>query len=126
MANVVIGSRTLTLDPMRMTMVRKDKPQAHKQTYSSVAYFSWTPTLVGKEILLEWPVMDAAEFAALQTIYEANASFTFNPNDGVVTDTYTVEMTTFTGDYWRGRGTTTAETRKNVKMTLLILAVVVA
>lgn len=124
MENVVIGSHTCTLDPMRMTMVREDKACAHVQTYDSVAYFSWGTTLVGKEILLEWPVMDAAEFAALDAIFQADASFTFNPNDGVTTDTFTVEMTSFTGDYWRGRGTTTHETRKNVKMTLLILAVV--
>lgn len=124
MANVIIGSHTCTLDPMRMTMVRADKACASVQTFDSVAYFSWGTTLIGKEILLEWPVMDASEFASLDTIFQADASFTFNPNDGVVTDTYTVEMTSFTGDYWRGRGTTTSETRKNVKMTLLILAVI--
>lgn len=123
MANVVIGSRTLTTDPMRMTMVRAEKSCAHVQTYDSVAYFSWGTTLIGKEILLEWPVMDAAEFAALQAIFEADAPISFNPNDGVVTDTYTVEMTSLTGDYWRGRGTSISDTRKNVKMTLLILAV---
>lgn len=124
MASVIIGSHTCTLDPMRMTMVRHDKSCAHVQTYDSVAYFSWGTSLVGKEILLEWPVMDAAEFATLDAIFQADASFTFNPNDGLGTDTYTVEMTSFTGDYWRGRGVTTHETRKNVKMTLLILAVV--
>lgn len=124
MAAVVIGTHTCPIDPMRMTMVRKDKSCASVPTYTSVAYFSWGASIIGKEILLEWPVMDAAAFDALQTIYEADASFTFTPNDGVTTSSYTVEMTSFTGDYWRGRGKSAAETRKNVKMTLLILAVV--
>jgi len=124
MANVVIGTHTCTLDPMRMTMVRADKSCAHKQTYSSVAYFSWGTTIIGKEILLEWPVMDASEFEALDTIFKADAPVTFDPNDGVTENTFTVEMTSLTGDYWRGRGVTVSETRKNVRMTLLILAVV--
>lgn len=124
MAKVVIGTNTCTRDPQRMTMVRKDKSCASVQTYTSVAYFSWGASLIGKEILLEWPAMDAKEFDDLQTIFEADASFTFTPNDGVTTSSYTVEMTSLDGDYWRGRGKTTAQTRKNVKLTLLILALV--
>ena len=125
MSKVVIGSHTCTRDPQRMTMVRAEKPNASKLTYTSVAYFSWSPTIIGKEILLEWPAMDAAEFASLDAIFQADAPITFTPNDGVTTSSYTVEMTSFTGEYWRGRGTTVLVTRKNVKMTLLILAVVV-
>ena len=125
MANVVIGTRTLTRDPQRMTMVRADKPNASKLTYTSVAYFSWSPTIIGKEILLEWPAMDAAEFAALDVIFQADAPITFTPSDGVTSSSYTVEMTSFNGEYFRGRGVTTYETRKNVRMTLLILAVAV-
>lgn len=121
MAKVVIGTHTCTLDPQKMTMVRAEKPNASKLTYTSVAYFAWTPSIVGKEIMLEWPVMDAASFASLDVIYQANLPFTFTPSDGIGSSTYTVEMTSFNGDYFRGRGTTSASTRKNVKMTLLIL-----
>lgn len=122
MANVVIGTHTCKLDPMRMTMVRADKSCASVKTYSSVAYFSWGISIIGKELLLEWFVMDADEFEELDTIFRADAPFTFEPNDGVASKSYTVEMTSFTGDYWRGRGVTADVTRKNVKMTLLILA----
>ena len=122
MAAVVIGTRTLTLDPQRMTMVRIDKSCAHKQTYTSVAFFSWGTYIIGKEILLEWPAMFADEFEALDAIFAADVPFTFTPSDGS-THTYSVNMTSFDGEYFRGRTLATPTTRKNVKMTLLIMSI---
>ena len=123
MSKVVIGTRTLTRDPQRMTMLRADKPNASKLTYTSVAYFSWSPTIVGKEILLEWPVMDADEFVALDAIFIADAAVNFTPSDGGG-HVYLVNMTSFNGEYFRGRTSANPTTRKNVKMTLLIMSVV--
>lgn len=123
MAKVVIGTRTLTRDPQRMTMLRADKSCAHKQTYTSVAFFSWGTSIIGKEVLLEWPVMDADEFAALDTIFIADAAFNFTPSDGGG-HVYSVNMTSFGGEYFLGRTTAAPTTRKNINMTLLIMSVV--
>lgn len=123
MAKVVIGTRTLTLDPQRMTMLRADKSCAHKQTYTSVAFFSWGTSIVGKEILLEWPVMSVADFDALDSIFIADVAFNFTPSDGGG-HTYSVNMTSFNGEYFLGRTSAAPTTRKNVRMTLLIMSVV--
>ena len=122
MAAVVIGTRTLTRDPQRMTMLRADKSCAHRQTYTSVAFFTWGTSIIGKEILLEWPAMDAAEFEALDLIFVADVPFTFTPSDGS-THTYSVNMTSFSGEYFRGRTLAAPTTRKNVKMILLIMSI---
>ena len=123
MAKVVIGTRTLTRDPQRMTMVRADKFNASKLTYTSVAYFTWGTSIVGKEILLEWPVMDADEFAALDAIFIADVAFNFTPSDGS-SHVYSVNMTSLNGEYFRGRTLAATTTRKNVRMVLLIISVV--
>ena len=123
MAAVVIGTRTLTRDPQRMTMLRADKSCAHKLTYTSVAVFSWGTSIIGKEILLEWPAMDVAEFAALDAIFIADAAFNFTPSDGGG-HVYSANMTSFDGEYFRGRTSASPTTRKNVRMTLLIMSIV--
>lgn len=122
MAKVVIGSRTLTNDPQTMTVVRADKQCASVQTYSNVAFFTWGTSIIGKEITLGWPFMTAAEFDALDTIFKADVAFVFNPNDGC-SHTYNVNMTALDGDYLVGRTLSAPSTRKNVKMTLLIMSV---
>ena len=122
MAKVVIGTQTLTRDPQRMTMLRADKSCAHKLTYTSVAFFSWGTSIIGKEIMLEWPVMDVAEFAALDAIFIADVAFNFTPSDGGG-HVYSVNMTSLTGEYFLGRTSQAPTTRKNVKMTLLIMSV---
>lgn len=123
MAAVVIGTRTLTRDPQRMTVVRADKSCAHRQTYTSVAFFTWGTSIIGKEILLEWPVMDVAEFDALDAIFIADVAFNFTPSDGS-SKVYGVNMTSFNGEYYRGRTQAAPTTRRNVRMTLLIMSIV--
>lgn len=111
-----IGSCTPSLLPGAMTLIRPDKPSAIKQTYSSVAYFSWPATIIGKVIELNWNLLPVADFAALDALYVADAPVVFDPleSNGY---TYNVELIALDGKYLLQR-----QSRADVVLKLLILS----
>ncbi len=121
MPNVSIGSVTLRHNPSRMTLVRPEKHSAAKETYSSVAYFSWGTSIVGKEIDLEWSYMESDEFDDLDDLFKADSPVVFNPQDGSG-KTYNVEITQLDGEYFRTLDFSAGHFRQNIKMTLLVLS----
>lgn len=121
MANIVIGSVTLSRNPREMTLVKPEKASAHKQTYSGVAYFGWPATIVGKVIDLSWDIMNADEFTLLDIIYAADVPVVFNPQDGLG-KTYNVNMLTLDGKYLLGLDNAATSFREDVKMQLLIMS----
>lgn len=114
--------------PGKMTMLRPVKTCAHKKTYTSVAYFSWGVSIVGKEILLSWNAMPAAMWAQLDTFYRNDRPLIWDPTvtDAPATTIYTVEMEQLDGEYLLGGYDIVLPTsyRGDVTMTLLILSVV--
>lgn len=124
MALMTIGTHTLKRNPHQMTVIRADKSCAKVMTYTSVAFFSWGTSIIGKDIILEWPYMEGDEFDSLDTIFKADAQIVLDPNDGG--SNYNIQMAALDGKYYMGgRGVTNAAKRKDVSMTLTIMSVVV-
>ncbi len=121
MANISIGAVTLRHNPIRMTLVRPEKRSASSETYSSVAYFSWGTSIVGKEIDIEWSYMESDEFDDLDDLFKTDAPVVFDPQDGSG-KTYNVEITRLNGEYFRTLDFSAGHFRRNVKMTVLILS----
>lgn len=119
MGLISVGSLTFTRNPVKMTPVEKVRYNSFVLTYSSVAHFSWGASIVGKELELEWNLMENPEFTNLKTIYEADSSVVFNPNDGSG-KTYNVELLNLNSVYYMGRDA--SGRRLNVKLELLILS----
>jgi hypothetical protein len=121
MANISIGAVTLKSNPTDLTLIRADKTCAAQQTYSSVAFFSWGASIIGKEIELLWNWMEADDFAALDALYAADAPVVFDPQDGGG-KTYNVEIMALDGKYHMEFGTVSTVMRRDVTMTLLMLS----
>lgn len=120
MANIVIDSYTLIKNPIEMTLLEKDKFASSILTYTSVAYFSWGTTLIGKVLSLRWGALTIAEYNILQVKYEADTEIVFDPQQGD-SKTYNVEMSRFTGGYHMSL-LDSADFRKDVEMDLLIIS----
>jgi len=116
MANISIGGVTPADNPTSMTLVRPDKKNAVVETYSSVAYFSWGASIVGKIIELVWDFMSTSNFTSLDALFTADAVVVFNPQTGT---TYNVNILSLDGEYFLG---VQDDLRKNVKMQLLIMS----
>lgn len=121
MAHPSIGTFTPKIGPGSMTIVRPEKKTAVVETYSSVAYFGWPASIVGKVIELTWNWMDGEDFNALDTLYAADAAVVFNPGDGLG-KTYNVNILSLDGKYYKGTGITTASIRTDVVCRLLIMS----
>lgn len=115
-----LGSYTFTLLPGQMTVIKPTKPSATVQTYTDVAYFSWSPSIVGNTLVLTWNAMTATQFDEIETIFQADVEVVFDPTDYTGSDTYNVEVVNFTGDYQQGF----TANRLNCKLELLIMSVV--
>lgn len=119
-------SYDFTLLPHKMTMIRPVKSCAVKQTYSSVAYFSWSVSIIGKPIYLSWNAMPAAMWKQLDAFYAADDPLIWDPTLTLVpaSTLYNVEMKALDGEYLFGGYDETLATswRGDVIMELLILS----
>lgn len=118
MANISIDSYTLTQNPASVTIVRKYKPCAAVETYSSMAVFEWAVTIIGKEIELTWEYLGITDFDELDKAYQKSGAVVYDPQDGN-SKTYNVHIMELDGEYHRMMET---GYRKNVKMKLRILS----
>ena len=113
-------SYDFTLLPHKMTMIGKDRACAAVETYTSVAFFSWGTSIVGKVIDFTWNAMPGDMWGKLETFYENDAPLTWTPDN---TKTYTVEMIALNGSYYIGYVDTDSNAlRIDVTMSLLILS----
>jgi hypothetical protein len=126
MSNMSLGTVTFTAQPNDMTCIDADRSCAAVQTYSSIGFFSWDATLIGKKLELDWSYMPADQYSDLKTLEAADAGVVFNPQDGTGI-TYNVEIESIYGKYCLGKvARSSSELRKDVKMTLLIISVIPA
>lgn len=121
-----VTSYDFKLLPHRMGMIRPVKHCASKKTYTSVAFFSWDVSIVGKEIDFLWPAMPASMWKKLDEFYAGNKTLIWDPT---LTGTpaakkYNVEMKWLDGEYLLGGYDEELPTsyRGDVTMTLLILS----
>lgn len=121
MPNMILGGLTFNRNPTKMTMIIPDKHCAYEKTYSSVAFFSWGTSIVGKELELEWTNMRSSDFDSLDTMFRADAEVNFNPQAGTG-KTYTVNIVSLDGAYQRILGSAVGVWRSDVKMILLVMA----
>ena len=123
MNKMILGGVTFTYNSkINFPVIKPKKSNAHVETYSGVAYFSWTPTIKGVVIPLEWDWMPAAQFNSLEALYQADGLVVFDPSGGVNGATkYNVIMVKFDGVYWLNMETNNSY-REKVKMELLIIS----
>lgn len=117
---MIIGGITVE-NPSEMTVIKKDRITATKQTYSGVAFFSWGATIIGKPIDLLWPVMPISVFNSLQALFENDEQVLFDPEDGSGR-TFNVEIVDFDGKYFKNLNATGIGHRQEVTMTLTIMS----
>jgi hypothetical protein len=121
MSNISLGGYTFLYNPARMTAIKPERSTGKVDTYSSVGFFSWGSSIVGKEITMEWDVVEKSLVDELDTLYAADETIILDPQDGSE-KTYNVEIESFDWDYHIYSDVDTAKYRKNVKMTLLIMS----
>jgi hypothetical protein len=119
MSNIELGGYTFLYNPARMTAIKPERSTGKVETYSSVAFFSWGSSIVGKEILMEWDVVEKSLVDELDTFYAADETIVLDPQDGSG-KTYNVEIEELSWDYHVYKAAPTY--RRNVKMTILILS----
>lgn len=98
---MMLGTYTFDWWPDQFTIPQADRLHASVKTYSSVAFFSWGPEIVGKEIEMEWEWMSAAQYAELRALLEADVSVVWDtnrPSYGAMT--YNVEILSVDGRYF--------------------------
>jgi len=114
------GTYTFFRNPSNMPIPKAQKSCAWAETLGGVAYCSWGTFIGGGVYPIKWPFMRSTMFATLDTIYKADESIVFNPEDGSG-KTYNGEITYFNGDFHKGGLGVAANTfRINVEMRLLI------
>jgi hypothetical protein len=122
MGNIVLGSYTFAQHPSDINeMMKAVKECAHVKTYSSVAFFSWGTSLVGKIIEMTWEYMSCDQYDSIDTLYQADAQIVFDPQDGS-SKTYNVEIVEFNGKYHLGLTHDDNDYRKNIKLQILIMS----
>ncbi len=114
-----LGVYTFPWRPDRFT-----PPDAYRQissvdTFTSNVVFEYGNKIIGKQIVVEWEWMSAAQFDALDVLYQANAPLMWDL-EVVGQPTFTVEIVKLDGElfdvaHWD------LSFRRKVQMTLLIM-----
>lgn len=120
MANMSLGSYTFEANPSDATLIKPERSGSAVETYSSVAFFSWGVSIVGKIVELQWDYMPSLMFDELDDLYRADAAVVFDPQDGS-SRVYNVEILDLSGKYFQNLEIGAAIIRKDVKLTLLVL-----
>lgn len=120
-----LGPYTFEVNPADLAgMFTKERKSAHVQTYSSVAFFSWGVSVIGKIVALEWEYMPRTMFDSLQALVEADDTLVLNP-DLESGKLYNVEIVSLNGKYYQTQGSLVdggVAYRKDVKLELLIMS----
>lgn len=122
MSNMILGGYTFAQNPSDIGDILIPRRHcASVETYSSVAFFSWGASVIGKTVSLAWDYLSCDMFDALNALYQADAALVFDPQDGNG-DTYNVEILSLTGKYHLGLAHDDSDWRTAVKLELLILS----
>lgn len=123
MSTSMMLSTVLFMQPSAMTMLRPDKKCSFLETYSSVSYFSWGSTIVGKVVDLSWNLMPSTQFVLLDAVYVADEAVNFDPSIPGSTVQYNVNVLSLNGEYFLNQESTSQDScRQNVSMQILIMS----
>jgi hypothetical protein len=104
-------------------MLRPEKKCSYLETYSSVSYFSFGATIVGKAIDLSWNLLPSAQFNSLDAVYQADTVVAWDPSIPGSTVRYNVNVMSLNGEYFISQESTSQESyRQNISMQLLIMS----
>lgn len=116
---MTLGGYTFARNPAALDGIIT--PQRHiavVDTYGGVAVFSWGLMIEGTRWKLMWQAIPAAMWDELDTLYQADASVVWNPDDGE-SKTYNVQIMSLIGSYFMQLAGSSGH-RQNVVMELLI------
>lgn len=119
---MVLSTTTFALDPSDMDIIKSDKICAYELTYSSVVYFSWGSTIVGKTVDLRWNAMPSTMFDALDTVMKADTTVVWQPNIPGNGTSYNVHVLNLTGNYFISQESSAKFYRTNCVLSLLIMS----
>lgn len=74
-----LGSYTFEWDPDDLTIPKKGKYCSYVLTYSSVAFFTFGLSIIGKIIDIPWDECPADQFERIQAIFEEDTTQTWYP-----------------------------------------------
>lgn len=119
---MTLGGQSFATDPK--IQGSPDVPvriSASVETLTSVAFFSWGTTRIGKTFPILWDFLNETDFQKLVTLLNADAAVTFYT--GV--ESITVQMLNVESSYIEDvyKSVTVAGGRKDVKVPLLIIGV---
>jgi hypothetical protein len=117
---VILGAYTFAWKPDQFTIPKAERRYATVETFASEVFFSYGTSILGKTVTLEWDWMSAAQFNALDALYQADLPVAWNLQV-VGENIFTVEITKLDGELFEVVGYGFPHRRK-VKMELLILA----
>lgn len=120
--SMVLSTTTFARDPFSMDMIRPEKICQSVLTYSSVQYFSWGSTIVGKQVNLRWNAMPSTMFDALDTLYTNDTVILWDPNIPGKTGGYNVNILDLNGDYYISQESSAKYWRINCVLSLLIMS----
>jgi len=119
MSRMVLGGYTMPDNPSSVSdLMTPKRHTAVVKTYSSIAFFSWGASMLGKQITLRWLGMTTDQYEYHQAQLENDTYMTFDPKDGSL-QTYTVEMVDLRGEMHME---TDGDYRVNVEMDLVFLS----
>jgi len=80
---VKLGEYTFDWNPDSFTLPQAERSTGRVKTYSSIAFFSWGLSLLGKEISIEWDWMGVDQYERLRVLFEANSPVVWDPQGKV-------------------------------------------
>jgi len=118
---MILGSYAFEWLPDRWTIPDAERVIGEVKTYNSSVVFDFGVSLSGKQIVMEWDWMPAAQFDAMDLIFQADEPISWVLEKGVV-GSILVDLISLTGDLFEVIGYDEAfPYREKVKATLLIL-----
>ena len=77
---MILDGYTFAKNPNRTQgMFEEDKPTSYVVTYSSVDFFAWNATIVGKKVTLLWDYMPTAQYDTLHTKWLTGSQVEIDP-----------------------------------------------
>ena len=117
MANWTLGTLEFNTSPSHVSdLLTPERHAASVRTFTSVAFFSWGVSIVGKTVELTWDLIDSDFYDDLVDLVIADAPVTLDPQNGKL---YQVELLTPRAEYFV---TLTGGHRQNAVLPLLFLS----
>jgi hypothetical protein len=113
-----LGGYTFPWKPDEFGIPHPDLFKSLVRTWDTAVYFSWGEEILGKKVPLSWVFMTAAQFDALDAMYQAGAQVVWDPEVAGV-GPFNVEIVELDGELFETAHYEQTY-RRNVEMILMI------